>query len=114
MSTSTDRREPVPYEGLATDALILRDRLALDRTILANDRTLLSFIRTGLALFIAGISLLHLPYLSPESNLDSRFYNVVGWLCVGMSVLVVILGGMRYRKFQVLIRAAGNPVDSKL
>ena len=37
--------------------LILRERLALERTVMANDRTLLSFIRTALYFAVAGLSL---------------------------------------------------------
>lgn len=43
-----------------TDALILRDHLALVRTRLANERTLLSYIRSALYLLIGGIALLQL------------------------------------------------------
>ena len=37
---------------------ILRDRLALDRTILANERTILAYFRTTLAVLAAGVSLI--------------------------------------------------------
>lgn len=37
--------------------LILREKLALQRTVLANQSTLLSFLRTGMYFLIAGISL---------------------------------------------------------
>ena len=35
------------YEGFAKSDLILRDQLAIDRTLLANERTVLAYIRTG-------------------------------------------------------------------
>jgi putative membrane protein len=41
------------------DETALRDRLAVDRTILANERTLLAYLRTMLALLAAGGSLIH-------------------------------------------------------
>lgn len=37
--------------------LILRERLALQRTILANQSTFLAFMRTSMYFFIAGLSL---------------------------------------------------------
>lgn len=37
--------------------LILREQLAIERTIMANDRTFLSFIRTALYFAVAGLSL---------------------------------------------------------
>jgi putative membrane protein len=43
----------------AEKQLILRDRLALDRTILANERTILAYFRTTLAVTAAGVGLIH-------------------------------------------------------
>lgn len=37
--------------------LILRERLALQRTVLANQSTFLSFLRTAMYFLIAGLSL---------------------------------------------------------
>lgn len=36
-----------PYSKFDTDDLILRDQLAIDRTLLANERTLLAYLRSG-------------------------------------------------------------------
>jgi len=44
--------------------LILRERLAIERTAMGNDRTLLAFIRTALYFSIAGKSV--------ESQLPNR------------------------------------------
>lgn len=48
-----------PYSQFAKDKLILRDELAIDRTILANERTLLAFLRSGVTLMIAGVTIMH-------------------------------------------------------
>ena len=40
--------------------LILRERLALQRTVLANQSTFLSFLRTAMYFLIAGLSLKNL------------------------------------------------------
>ena len=47
--------------------LILREKLALQRTILANQSTLLSFLRTSMYFLIAGLSLRNL--LKVENSL---------------------------------------------
>lgn len=36
--------------------LILREQLAIERTVMANDRTLLSFIRTAMYFAVAGLT----------------------------------------------------------
>ena len=49
---------PRPYESLPLGTCILRDHLAMDRTILANERTLLAYVRTAFATIVAGLSFL--------------------------------------------------------
>ena len=48
------------YNGreYADDTMILRDYLALERTILARKRTFLAYLRTILSLFATGIGIL--------------------------------------------------------
>jgi len=48
-----------PYAAYASEELIVRDHLAIDRTELANERTLLAYARTALAMLIAGASAIH-------------------------------------------------------
>lgn len=55
---------------------ILRDWLALDRTILANERTLLSFTRTALVLILAGMTFI-------------RFFGVNRWSDIGYMTLAI-------------------------
>lgn len=43
--------------------LILRDKLAIDRTHLANQRTLLSFFRTSLYLIFTSLALFEIDFL---------------------------------------------------
>ncbi len=42
------------YEKQKEDELILRDRLAVERTKLAEERTTLAYIRTGMSIMLAG------------------------------------------------------------
>jgi putative membrane protein len=62
-----------PYSRFEAAELILRDQLAIDRTLLANERTFLSYLRSGVALLIAGVSIIHFcrgHYLYPQRNPD--------------------------------------------
>ncbi|MCX6024563.1 MAG: DUF202 domain-containing protein [Chloroflexi bacterium] len=61
-----------PYDRFSEEEMILRDHLAVDRTILANERTLLSYVRTALGLVAAGFTLLHF--------FDGSTTTVLGWL----------------------------------
>lgn len=81
-----------PYERFDSDKLILRDELAIDRTLLANERTLLSYLRSGVALIIAGITIIH--YATKE------WFLWAGIACIPVGVVAGIYGIWRYRKMQ--------------
>ena len=86
---------PDPYAGLAGD-LTLRDRLALDRTVLANERTLLAYVRTALALLAGGLTLLHF--------VDTAWASVVGGAALPLSVVVLAVGAARFRRVRQRLR----------
>ncbi|MFH1968830.1 MAG: DUF202 domain-containing protein [Verrucomicrobiota bacterium] len=77
-----------PYERFDSDDLILRDELAIDRTILANERTLLAYLRSGVALLIAGVSIIH---FSQEG-----WFWAVGIACIPIGIITGIVGAARY------------------
>jgi len=79
-----------PYERFISDNLILRDELAIDRTLLANERTLLSYLRAGVALLIAGVSIIH---FSQEG-----WFWAVGIACIPTGLIAGIVGALRYKK----------------
>ena len=79
-----------PYTEFEKEKLILRDRLAIDRTLLANERTLLSYLRAGVTLLIAGVSMMHF------STQPWCFY--VGVACVPFGIISLIVGIQRFRK----------------
>ncbi len=54
--------------------LILREKLAIQRTIMANQTTFLSFIRTGLYFFVAGLSVHNLLGLPDQFWASWMFY----------------------------------------
>lgn len=65
--------------------LILRERLALQRTILANQSTFLAFLRTSMYFFIAGLSLESL--LKVDHNfLIEMFFFISSFVifCIGV------------------------------
>lgn len=78
---------PMDHKNINKD-LILREKLAIERTEMANDRTLLSFIRTGLYFAIAGISINELLQLTYGLFLEIFFWVV--------AVLVVLAGVFKY------------------
>lgn len=66
----------------------LRDRLAVDRTLLANERTLLAYLRTSLALAAAGAGLLQFGHSASSA--------VGGWVLIGCAALVLPIGVRRF------------------
>lgn len=79
-----------PYDRFAAKELILRDELAIDRTILANERTVLSYARTALALAVTGAGAIKL--LPPGVGLP------LGTLLAAAGIAVATVGAIRYRK----------------
>ena len=78
------------YEDLDPDELILRDYLALDRTVLANERTLLAYLRTAIALLAGGATLLKI--FAPSWPIATA-----GGTLIATGVFVSIKGVRRYR-----------------
>lgn len=68
--------------------LILRERLALQRTILANQSTFLSFLRTAMYFAVAGISI--------DRLLDLPGGPVYEYVLFGISITVLITGVVNY------------------
>jgi putative membrane protein len=78
------------YQRFQKDDLILRDELAIDRTLLANERTLLAYLRGGITLLLAGLTFI---YLSPHG-----WFSILGWVCLPTGVAVLVFGARRYRR----------------
>lgn len=77
------------YLRFANDKLILRDELAVDRTLLANERTFLSYLRSAVALAIAGVSIINFA--------EERWFWIFGAVCLPVAVAAAVLGIIRYR-----------------
>jgi putative membrane protein len=74
----------IPYTDTEKEKLILRDHLAIDRTVLANERTILAYVRTALAFLIVGGTLLKL--------FNSLSMTISGWAFIAGGVLILGVG----------------------
>ena len=78
-----------PYERFGNGDLILRDELAIDRTLLANERTFLAYLRAGVTLMLAGVTFIHFG--------SDQWLGWIGYTCVPIGVVIMAFGGVRYR-----------------
>jgi len=78
--------------GFDSKDLILRDYLAIDRTILANERTFLSWIRTALNLIITGLSFVKL--------LDSKIAGNMGYVLIMAGLVAIVTGIIKYFRWK--------------
>lgn len=68
--------------------LILREKLALERTVLANQSTFLAFLRTSMYFLVAGISI---------NNLTTIKYGVtIEIIFIVIATLVLLIGIYNY------------------
>jgi putative membrane protein len=95
-----------PYSKFCSDNLILRDELAIDRTLLANERTLLSYLRSAVALLIAGVSIMH---FSTEG-----WFWVMGLACIPSGIITGIIGVARYRRMNQSIARIRNRSETEM
>jgi putative membrane protein len=75
--------------------LILRERLALQRTILANQSTFLAFLRTSMYFFIAGLSLKSLLKVDNSFAIEISFFI--------SAFLIFFIGVFNYYKHKKMI-----------
>jgi putative membrane protein len=98
-----------PYSRFGGEKLILRDELAIDRTILANERTLLAYLRSGVALIIAGVSIMEF------SRAD--WYWTIGVACIPLGFITVVVGVSRFWRMRSSIsvvrrQSSGSATDT--
>lgn len=94
-----------PYSKFEAKDLILRDELAIDRTLLANERTLLAYLRSAVALVIAGISIMHFA--------NQHWFWIAGATCIPVGIATGLVGSLRFRKMNSSIRLVRNQTASK-
>jgi len=91
----------MPYSRYKPAQLILRDELAIDRTLLANERTLMAYLRAGVALLIAGVTIIHFS--------SAGWFWMIGLACLPGGIVTATIGILRYRKMNQRIKSARNP-----
>lgn len=86
------------------EEMILRDYLAVDRTILANEASFMSYIRTALTLIAAGVTLIKF--------FDNPIMSVLGWIFITVGGWLAVYGLNRYRRVDdVLHRIKGEYIE---
>ncbi|MBN2382244.1 DUF202 domain-containing protein [bacterium] len=78
------------YSKYVCEDLILRDELAIDRTLLANERTLLAYLRSGVSLLIAGVSIIHFAQV--------YWFSVIGFACLPSGIITLVIGVFRFMR----------------
>jgi len=86
-----------PYKRFSNCELILRDELAIDRTILANERTVLSYLRGSVSLIIAGVTFVHF--------VEAGTLHYIGLSLIPIGLIAGLFGVCRYRRMDKRIRA---------
>lgn len=84
------------YENFTKEELILRDHLAIDRTVLSNESTLLAYIRTSLAVIAAGGTLIH---FFSESYID-----LLGAFLIISGIFILLWGYTRFKRMDKEIK----------
>ena len=92
-----------PYSRFARKELILRDELAIDRTVLANERTLLAYLRAALTLILAGVTFIHF--------IESGALRVLGFVFLPAGVLAGLFGVWRCGRMAGAIRLLRKAVE---
>jgi putative membrane protein len=91
------------YDRFSKSELILRDELAIDRTILANERTALSYLRGSMALIIAGLTFVHF--------IEFGLLRYIGMSLIPLGLIAGAIGVRRYRRMNQQIRAIRKGMD---
>lgn len=86
-----NKTETRHYKELYNE-MILRDFLALDRTILANKRTFLAYTRTFIGLVAGGIGMIEL--------VANGIINIIGYVFIFVAIPVILIGLVDYMKMR--------------
>lgn len=89
------------YAELGKSKLILRDFLAIDRTVLANQNTFLAYLRTALTLFVAGLTFVRF--------FDYHIVVIIGWVFIPLGVGTFAVGLLRYNRLRKVLRKIQTP-----
>ena len=92
------------YEKFSEE-LILRDYLAIDRTMLANERTLLSYLRTTFGLAAAGVVMIKL--------FDISTLNIISYIFIIISPFFTIIGILRFIRVRQKLKTISKSSKTK-
>lgn len=76
--------------------LILREKLAIQRTHLANQTTFLAFLRTAMYFFVAGISI--------DNFFSFNETDIVKWLFFMIALLLILFGILNFFKNRKVVQ----------
>lgn len=89
------------YTKYGKQNMILRDYLAVDRTIMTNENSFLAYIRTALTLVVAGVTFL--------KYFNDGAVHIIGWIFIASSLLVLVTGFGRYETMnRILLKIVGR------
>lgn len=94
-----------PYDRFKHQELILRDELAIDRTVLANERTFLAYLRTSLTFAVVGGTILKLTELQTLRRLGVFF--------LFLAAFSLIIGTWRSLRMRQRIRSCRKIVEEE-
>lgn len=77
-----------PYIKSDKNQMLMRDYLAIDRTIMSNEVSFLAYIRTSLTLLIAGITILKF--------IETGWIITLAWVLIALAGLLFVQGFIRY------------------
>jgi len=83
----------MPYSNTDPEKMILRDFLALDRTILAIERTMLAYMRTAMMLLISAITFIKLFQ-------QNQFLIILGYILIPCSIGIGAFGFLHNYKMK--------------
>ena len=90
------RRRTEAYSTVTSRRKILRDYLAIDRTILSNQNAFLAYLRTALTLFVAGATFIKF--------FDERVFEIIGWAFMPIGVITAVVGLIRYNRLRRILK----------
>lgn len=85
---NNEELDPLVYKEFFAKQLILRDYLAIERTILTNEATFLAYIRTSLTIIVVGVTVFKL-------SLGNATFQNLGVVLTVVGILIMIIGSTR-------------------
>lgn len=78
------------------ERMILRDHLAVDRTMLANETSFMSYVRTSLTLIAVGATVI-------KFFNNNEYMQALGWVMIVVGGWLSVHGYVRYRKIDAVM-----------